>query len=216
MRDIHCHILPGVDDGARSLAESMEMLEAAKAQGITSIVCTPHCRDPFFDYEAMRRSFAEFSAHANGFPLTMGFEVYHDKLMELGLAWAERLAYAGTDEVLLELSTGADEYAYRTYERTIFELRGMGYTVVIAHPERYRAVQHDTGIAERLVGMGCKLCASADFMAAGPLSRVRRTAAKLFDRGLYSYIASDAHRPAHYGYLAKARKRFRLAGEEHA
>ena len=46
MRDMHCHILPGVDDGSRSLEESLQMLEAAKAAGITSITCTPHCRDP--------------------------------------------------------------------------------------------------------------------------------------------------------------------------
>ena len=43
MRDIHCHILPGVDDGARDLDESLAMLEAAKQAGVTSIVCTPHC-----------------------------------------------------------------------------------------------------------------------------------------------------------------------------
>lgn len=57
MRDMHCHILPGVDDGARDLNESLRMLEAAKAAGVTSIVCTPHCRDPYFDYNAMWDAF---------------------------------------------------------------------------------------------------------------------------------------------------------------
>ena len=47
LRDIHCHILPGVDDGAPDLASSLKMLEAAKEAGVTSIVCTPHCRDPY-------------------------------------------------------------------------------------------------------------------------------------------------------------------------
>ena len=46
MRDIHCHILPGVDDGSPDLDYSLQMLEAAKRVGVTSIVCTPHCRDP--------------------------------------------------------------------------------------------------------------------------------------------------------------------------
>ena len=50
MRDMHCHILPGVDDGARDLNESLAMLDAARQAGVTSIVCTPHCRDPYFDY----------------------------------------------------------------------------------------------------------------------------------------------------------------------
>ena len=57
MRDVHCHILPNVDDGAKDLNESLSMLEAAKRAGITSIVCTPHCRDPYFDYDAMGDAF---------------------------------------------------------------------------------------------------------------------------------------------------------------
>lgn len=69
MRDIHCHILPGVDDGARDLSASLEMLEAAKAAGVTSIVCTPHCRDPYFDFDRMWNAFHELQAHAGGFPL---------------------------------------------------------------------------------------------------------------------------------------------------
>ena len=69
MRDIHCHILPYVDDGARDLNESLAMLEAAKAAGVTSIVCTPHCRDPYFDFDSMWASFKLLKSHAQGFPL---------------------------------------------------------------------------------------------------------------------------------------------------
>ena len=96
MRDMHCHILPGVDDGAHNLQESLEMLEAAKQVGITSIVCTPHCRDPYFDFDAMWEAFRLLEQHANGFPLTMGFEVNHAKLMDLGIEWAPKLAFQGT------------------------------------------------------------------------------------------------------------------------
>lgn len=102
MRDIHSHILPGVDDGAVNLEESLAMLEAAKAAGVTSIVCTPHCRDPYFDYDAMWDAFDELAAHAGGFPLQMGFEVNHSKLMDLGMQWAEYLHFDGSNEFLLE------------------------------------------------------------------------------------------------------------------
>ena len=101
MRDIHCHILPGVDDGARDLDESLAMLEAAKQVGVTSIVCTPHCRDPYFDYDAMWDAYELLVAHASGFPLQMGFEVNHRKLMELGMQWAEYLHFDGSNEFLL-------------------------------------------------------------------------------------------------------------------
>ena len=212
MLDLHCHILPGVDDGASCLGESIRMLHAAYKAGITEIVCTPHCRDPYFDYNAMWDAFELLRAHADGFPLSMGFEVNHAKLMDLGLAWVSRLAFDGSDEFLLELSTRAGKLEFQQYERTIFELQGMGYTVIIAHPERYRAVQEDIEVARRLVRQGCKLCASADFIAGGRFGREKKPAKRLFDEQLVSYIASDAHRVEHYDYLARARRAYSVRG----
>ena len=98
MRDIHCHILPGVDDGAADLDESLAMLEAAKRAGVTRIVCTPHCRDPYFDYDKMWDAFELLRDNADGFPLQMGFEVNHRKLVELGIDAAEHLHFDGTNE----------------------------------------------------------------------------------------------------------------------
>ena len=212
MRDMHCHILPGVDDGARDLNESLRMLEAARAAGVTSIVCTPHCRDPYFDYNAMWDAFELLKRHAGGFPLTMGFEVNHAKLMDLGMEWVDHLAFDGGHEVLLELSTRADKLMFNEYERTIFELQGRGYTVIIAHPERYRAVQQDIDVARRLVKMGCKLQASADFIAGGRLGKEKKPAKRLFEENLYSFIASDAHREEHYRYLERARREYSVRG----
>lgn len=204
MRDMHCHILPGVDDGARSLDESLQMLEAAKAAGISSITCTPHCRDPYFDYEAMWQAFYELEDAAGGFPLQMGFEVNHRKLMDLGMDWAQALHFDGSNELLLELSTSAMPSRYADYERTIFELQGMGYEVIIAHPERYVAIQKDISVAYELVEMGCKLQASTDFIKGGRFGRERHPAIKMLKEGLYSHLASDAHFARHYEYFAKA------------
>ncbi|WP_165043854.1 CpsB/CapC family capsule biosynthesis tyrosine phosphatase [Adlercreutzia sp. ZJ138] len=212
MRDIHCHILPGVDDGAANLAESLAMLEAAKRAGVTSIVCTPHCRDPYFNYEAMWDAFELLKAHAGGFPLQMGFEVNHSKLMELGLHWADYLHFDGSKDFLLELSSRAKASDFVEYERTIYELQGRGYRVIIAHPERYAAIQKDVSLARRLAHMGCKLQASADFVRGGRLGREKKPAQALFEQGLYSYIASDAHRTEHYTYLSEARANYRTCG----
>lgn len=212
MRDMHCHILPGVDDGAYDMRESLRMWEAAKEAGVTSIVCTPHCRNPYFDYEVMWRSFHALKAEVGDFPLMMGFEVNHRKLMELGMDWAERLAFENGREFLLELSTHADTYEFQSYEQTIYELQSRGLTIYIAHPERYRAIQKDLDIARRLVDMGCKLVASADFIAGGRMGGAKKPARRMFDEGLYACIASDAHKPEHYSYLAKARKKFPVRG----
>ncbi len=212
MRDIHCHIVPGVDDGAPDLDASLAMLAAAQEVGITSIVCTPHVRDPYFDYDAMLRAHEVLCEHAQGFPLQMGWEVNHAKLMDLGMEWADRLHYDGSDEFLLELPTRCHAHDFVEYERTIFELQGKGYTVIIAHPERYHAIQQDVQLARDLVKMGCKLQASADFVAGGRLGKELKPAKRLFNENLYSYIASDAHNVYHYRYFEEAQRTYRTRG----
>lgn len=212
MRDMHCHILPGVDDGSESLDESFAMLSAARAVGITEIVCTPHCRDPYFDYDAMWRAYEEFATTAMQrgvpVPIRMGFEVNHTKLMELGLSWIDRLAFADTDEFLLELDTRCKPHHFDEYKRTIFAIQGRGFQVIIAHPERYHAIQDDPSIAKDLVEMGCVLQASTDFVAGGRMGRELRPAKRLLKEGLYTYFASDAHYPQHYQLFETALKKY--------
>lgn len=211
MRDIHCHILPGVDDGSPNMETSLKMLAAAQQVGVTSIICTPHCRDPYFDYDRMWQAFEAFKAEVAPFPVSMGFEVAHEKLRELGVdEWAPRLGLRGTDMFLLELDTHCTKATFTDYERTIYELQGLGYRVVIAHPERYDAIRKDWHLAERLIDLGCDLQASADFVRGGRLGNSKRTAKRLFKEGLYRYIASDAHKVEHYSLLAEATKRYKV------
>lgn len=210
MRDIHCHILPGVDDGAPNLEESLRMVQAARAAGVTSMVCTPHCRRPYFDYKAMWEAYFCLREAAPDMPMQMGFEVNIEKLRELGMGWAPHLGCGRQDPgeqgraFLLELSVGATPRDFQDYEREIFELQGMGFRVVIAHPERYLAIRKDPGLAQRLVDMGCALQASADFVRGGRLGGAKGIAKRLLKAGLYSHIASDAHCPRHYEDLSKA------------
>ncbi len=212
MRDMHCHILPGVDDGAQNLSESLAMLAAARDAGVTGIVCTPHCRDPYFDFDAMWDAYNLLVEHAGGFPLTMGFEVNWSKLVWLGMKeWAPYLGIQGPSLVgngqaalLLEFDVDAPPSQFADYRRTVFELQGIGYDVVIAHPERYLALQKDLELAEMFVRMGCKLQLSANFVAGGFFDRAKKCARALLNAGLVSCIASDAHCAAHYGLLARA------------
>lgn len=212
MRDMHCHILPGVDDGADDLEESLAMLQAARAAGITEIVCTPHCRDPYFDWDAMWASYELFATTALNAgidtPIRMGFEVNHSKLMELGLDWIDHLAFADTDEFLLELDTRCKPHHFDEYMRTIFKIQSHGYEVIIAHPERYLAIQQDIGIAESLVDMGCVLQASTDFVSGGRFGDELRPAKRMLKEGLYTYFASDAHNVRHYNDYKTAFQKF--------
>ena len=99
------------------------------------------------------------------------------------------------------------------YERTIFELQAKGYQVIIAHPERYLAIQEDVEVARRLVKMGCQLQVSADFVAGGRMGSERKPARRLFEENLVSFIASDAHKVGHYQYFAEAKRDYRTRGK---
>lgn len=218
MKDIHCHILPDVDDGAANLSESLAMLEAAKAAGVTSIVCTPHVRDPYFDFDMMWDAYHKLVAASGGFDITMGFEVNWNKLQEIGedewlpLLYCDGPSYVGngTHTILLELSNSAKLAEYNNYAKTIRKCQALGYDVVIAHPERYHVIQNDIEVARKLKQMGCKLQASADFIAGGRMGKEKRPAKKMFKAGLYDFIASDAHYPEHYKLLEKACRKFKL------
>lgn len=206
MRDIHCHILPGVDDGSRDLQESLDMLQAAKGVGITQIVATPHCREPHYDYDAMRAAYEALKPHAEaaGLELEFGFEVNYRMLEKLGMEWARKLTLAGGDDILYELSarSGAPEFA--EHERTIQYLQSLGLKIVVAHPERYLAIQQDVDVAYRLAEAGCKLQLSATSFALRMWDPIRRTAAKLCKEGLYDCMASDAHCVDDYRWFQKA------------
>lgn len=235
MRDIHCHILPGVDDGARNLDDSLCMLQAARDAGVTSITCTPHCRQPYFDFDRMWEAYKLLRQQAPDMPLQMGFEVNVSMLMRLGMEWADRLHFDGSGEFLLELQDGANEIDFREYRRIVYEIQCRGYDVIIAHPERYLAIQRRPELAYELVRMGCRLQASGDFIYGGrtpdphkgngaslalashlspKARRVSACARKLFKEGWYSHIASDAHCPWHYEAFQKAWEKYgQMLGE---
>lgn len=212
MHDIHCHILPGVDDGAQDITESVQMIRAAMRIGIKTITCTPHCRDPWFDYDAMQKAFCNLKQAVESIPqvpkLLMGFEVNYKKLMHLGLNWIDRLA-SETGIFLLELPTRELPI---DWERLVFEIQGKGYLVVIAHPERYKEVQEDIEMAYRFVKAGCKIQISSDFYFKNKRSIVYKTAKKLFEAELVHFMASDAHTPSDYKTFYEAKKDFMAMG----
>ncbi|WP_080799563.1 tyrosine-protein phosphatase [Arabiibacter massiliensis] len=205
MFDLHCHILFDVDDGSKDLAESQAMLNAARASGIDTIVCTPHCRGSHFDYQRIVDHFEVLSAYARsqGFEMTLGFEVFWENLVSIGLENAPKLCFEGTDLLLLEFGVGS---LPPNWQRIIYNLRGQGIQPIIAHPERYRPVQNDLDLAVEMKDLGCLLQLSGNFASGGFRSGSKKTALKLLENDLVDYIASDAHCVADYEDYRKALK----------
>ena len=207
MIDIHCHVLPGVDDGARNEKETNEMLARAADAGISSVVCTPHVYHPENQVDNRRALLKSRDiAHANGVSPSMGCEFNYRALAKVKDYALSPFCLAGTPCILLEFS---NDRLFPDWEIALTEIVERGYLPIVAHPERYSYIQKDIGVAQELLSFGCELQLDAGGLMAGMFSAERKTARKLLAEGMVSYIASDAHRPEHYKTFEKAVETFR-------
>lgn len=198
--DIHCHILPGLDDGSGSFEESLDMARLA-VRGMTgAIVCTPHTNVPFsyrnhwspkMDGLVSQLSDALSSSKI---PLTVyaGQEVFLDGEPEILLKEGKIIPINRSRYMLVEADPAERSASvYRKLEKLI----SIGVTPVLAHPERYRFVGEDPDAPGRLHAMGCVLqCNKGSFTGAFGRT-IARTAYRMLEERQIDCIASDAHSP---------------------
>src|SRR5215469_7899551 len=220
MIDIHLHILPGVDDGPETLQEALALAKVLVEDGIHSAVATPHFNDQFPQRSAaeIRERVHDLQQALDHHQIPLRLFAGHEVLIKPGLIediQAGRLATLnGSRYLLLELwnSTWLPET-----ERVIFELQAFGIIPVIAHPERYRAIQKDPARLTALVRQGALAQLTASSLVGMQGNTARRTAEDLLKRGLIHCIASDAHglqkRPP--GVLLGLQRASALLGQAH-
>lgn len=199
MIDIHCHILPGVDDGAATVEDALAMAAVAAAAGTKTIVATPHVRDDHpFPYEEIPRRVAalnEAIARAGtDLEVVAGAEVALTKVRELDDQTLAGLTLGDGSYLLVESPyTEATDFL----EHELFALQVRGFRPVLAHPERSPSFMRSPQRLGELVGRGM-LCSVTDASLAGQFgSTVRRLAVTMFREGLVHDIASDAHDTRH-------------------
>jgi protein-tyrosine phosphatase len=188
MIDIHTHLLPGVDDGSRSIEASVEVLERFARDGVDVVVCTPHL-DASDAHEAPHDRnaglLAALTAAAPPTPrLLLGFEILLD---EPGVDLSDpRLGLGGSTARLVEFARmGLPPAAGKEFLR----LRMGGLVPVIAHPERYWGCTADLVTAWRSAGAVIQMDVTAIL---GP-KRIHRFGEELLARGLVDLFASDTH-----------------------
>src|SRR5215472_17835128 len=186
MIDTHLHILPGVDDGPETLAESLMLAQALVQEGVHTAIATPHYNDEFPQRSAaeIRARVADLQQALYRYNIPLRLFAGHEALIKPGLVediQAGRLATLnGSRYLLLELwnSTWLPET-----ERVIFELQAFGIIPVIAHPERYRAIQKDPARLTALVRQGALAQLTAGSLVGMQGKTARRTAEDLLKRG---------------------------------
>ena len=195
MIDLHCHVLPALDDGPATLDGSLELARAAEAAGTTRIAATPHIRDdhPFDPAEVAPRA-----ESLNGELRAAGIAVQVLPAGEVAIANASEL----DDATLAGLCLGEGRcvlvespYTEATdmLENDLFNLQLRGFMPLLAHPERSPSFLKDIDRLRALVEHGI-LCSITAASMSGVFGRtIRRFTLELFREGLVHDVASDAH-----------------------
>ncbi|WP_282115107.1 tyrosine-protein phosphatase [Pseudoalteromonas arctica] len=213
MIDIHSHILPGIDDGAKDLNESLALLNIAQNDAITHMVATPHIHIGRFNnsasqlYSELANLKTQALVNNIGIKLAVAAEVRLDvELMSLVLG--NKLPFIGTlnsvNYLLLELP---HSHVPQGYDKFINWLAKQNIKVIIPHPERNRDIQANLFYIDRLKQLGCEFQLTASSIEGAWGETAKNISIDMLKKGLVTYVASDAHsvkrRPP---ILSKAKK----------
>jgi protein-tyrosine phosphatase len=198
MIDLHAHILPGVDDGVRSLEEARELARLELAEGVVAIAATPHVRADYpTSAERMERGVAhlrsDFEAEGISVEILHGGEIAPERLLELSPEELVRFTLGQSGRYLLV------EFPYWGWPvyllPMILSLREAGLTPVLAHPERNDELRLGPERLEPAVAHGALVQITAASIEGRLGKAVRKTAEQLLELDLVHVLASDAHGP---------------------
>lgn len=196
MIDIHNHALYGVDDGAKSLKESVDILRNEYEQGVSTVILTPHYRRGMFAYDKpkIEEHFAilkeELSREKIGIKVYLGceFHVNHDIFDYLD---------EGRTRTLADSNYVLTEYAYETDFDYIFQktrqLCSYGYLPIVAHVERYQCFVKHPKLLEDVKEAGAMIQVNANSVLGLDGRGLEKTTKKILKYGLADIIASDTH-----------------------
>ena len=196
--DLHLHVLPGIDDGARDVSAALEMLKGLEALGYTRLVSTPHADDRRHPYGRDRiaalhaETVAAAQAAGVGLRLDYGAEYAYGPRFHEDLQRRTMITLAHTRYVLLELP---EAFMPATMPTVLFEAGAAGYYPILAHPERCEPFHDDVPRLEALAA-GRALIQVSFRSLAGTFGRtIKRTAWTLVEEGIADLVATDCHSP---------------------
>lgn len=194
--DIHCHIVPGVDDGASGYEETRKLLQMEYDQGVRNIIATPHFRFCMFEtslskvkeqFALVEQAAAEVSSDLHVY---LGCEFHANMEMVQMLRSGEVSTMAGSRYVLVEFSQSSEA----TYiKERLYSLISRGYKPIVAHIERYNAMRQDLDLVEELIDMGAGMQINADSIIGKEGFGTKRFCRKLMKYDLVDFVGSDCH-----------------------
>ena len=196
MLDMHCHMLPGIDDGAPDLAVALAMARMAAADGITTVACTPHIYPGLYEntaagiataIDALR---AALAAADIALELTIGADTHLTPDLLEGLRNGRIPTLGGSRYFLFEPPHHVEP---PRFEASVFEVMVAGYVPVITHPERLTWIEDRYAAFPRLARAGAWMQITAGSVTGRFGPRPRYWAERMLDEGLVHILATDSH-----------------------
>lgn len=213
--DMHSHLLPGLDDGVKTLETSVAFIRQLHNLGYTKLICTPHILSDIYPntrQTILPKLFEVREAlQKEGIPVKLEaaaeYMMDHDFSELIEHSKKEDLLTIHDHYILVEMSYLA---ASPNVENMIFNLRMLGLQPILAHPERYSYYHHQFSQYERFKELGCKLQMNLLSLSGGYGPQVKRIAEKLLKRNMIDFVGTDMHHEMHLKLLNKlaAKKEF--------
>ena len=193
--DIHCHVIPGVDDGAGNMKESMRMMEQAAAEGIRAVVATPHFNEQM-DRTALEQYIRGWDQlhtlmQKKKISITLypGNEIFYSENALRSLARGEAMGMNDTRYVLVEFAPYTD---YRYMRMVIQQMQYEGYWPILAHMERYRCLEREERVQDML-SLGTCLQVNTGSVTGEMGWKVSRRLLRYIRKGWIHFLGTDAH-----------------------
>lgn len=201
MTDIHCHLIYGIDDGSRSVEESIEVLTDLYNYGYRNIILTPHyikdssyCNKANDNYKRMKVLQRIIDQNGLNMRLFLGNEIYmDDEIYEL-LKSGEIYSLNGTEYLLIELPMDGE---YPDYKEVFKDLMNKGCKIVLAHPERYLAFQKDFNIIYDLEKIGVFFQSNIESLIGRYGEGAKVMIKRLLKEKKIAFLATDIHHKKH-------------------
>ena len=213
MIDIHSHVLPGIDDGAKSFDDSLNILKGLAAQDISDLILTPHYV-PASTYISPRstnlRLYRKLQALADeadiGITLHLGNEIYIDRDIAKLLQASKISPLADSKYILVELPMSGE---FDDFEDILVSLQYAGWQVILAHPERYRSYNKNYKDIYHLTEQGILLQCNLGSILGQYGRHAKKTIKKLAKDQLIFCFGTDTHHVRDFSEIAKARTKLR-------
>lgn len=205
---MHAHLLPGIDDGAATMDDSLAMIEGMYALGYRHLIATPHIYKAFYPNTTsiiqeklvdVRRALKDKGINIR---LDAAAEYFMDDHFDMLLHHDDILVLPG-GFVLVEMSFVAEQPNFR---QTLFDMQIKGYKPILAHPERYPYLNQNITALENLVDGGCRLQLNLLSLVGQYGKGPQLAAERLLKHRLFSMVGSDAHNTKHVDLLSQLHK----------